>query len=65
MKTLHYLILLAILIGNTTMGQNIQKIVDEVRQKLAPDKRTAIFEINLDEQEKKIDSKRRSIRYFV
>lgn len=54
MKTLHYLILFVILIGNSTMGQNIQTIIDEVRNKLAPDKRTAIFDISFEEHENKL-----------
>lgn len=57
MKTLHYLILFVILIGNSTMGQNIQTIIDEVRNKLAPDKRTAIFDISFDEHENKLTLK--------
>lgn len=55
MKTSLYLIVILILIGNTIMkGQNIQELIEGVRKKLAPDKRTAIFNINFEQSKDKL-----------
>jgi len=55
MKRLLYITVISILIGNTIMkGQNIQQVIDEVRKNLAPDKRTAIFDISFEQSSDKL-----------
>ncbi len=46
MKAILFTVIFIIITGFSAMGQDIQQIIDEVRIKFAPDKRTSIFDVS-------------------
>jgi SH3-like domain-containing protein len=54
MKTLLNILISLFFIGNSAMSQNINQIIDDTKKKLAPDKRTSIFNVNFEKTSDKI-----------
>lgn len=46
MKAILFTLTFILITGFSAMGQDIQQIIDEVRMKIAPDKRTSIFDVS-------------------